>query len=176
MTHLNVLMLSGTQVTDAGLVHLKGLNELGVLQLDRTQITDAGLTNLEGLSELSGLNLSQTLVTDEGMVHLKAMPSLNSLFLNNTRVGDAGVQSLATMQLYEVFLEDTLITPACAKDLSYITPYSTNPNAPWWVGLPGAVWLRPEPAETYLYEGGVEAARFWPDEAELQHAICGISI
>jgi hypothetical protein len=46
MTGLGGLSLSGTQVTDAGLVHLKGMTGLRTLDLSDTQITDAGLAHL----------------------------------------------------------------------------------------------------------------------------------
>ena len=36
-----------TQVTDAGLVHLKGLTKLGLLDLSDTQVTDAGVAELK---------------------------------------------------------------------------------------------------------------------------------
>jgi len=39
--------LDGTQVTDAGLVHLKGLTNLEYLYLRKTQVTDAGIAKLE---------------------------------------------------------------------------------------------------------------------------------
>ena len=36
LTGLQQLILSSTKVTDAGLVHLKRMNELGILSLDNT--------------------------------------------------------------------------------------------------------------------------------------------
>ena len=44
--------LRRTKVTDAGLVHLKGLTELRGLFLYYTNVTDAGLVHLKGLTEL----------------------------------------------------------------------------------------------------------------------------
>ena len=38
--------LSNTQVSDAGLVHLKGLSGLGFLDLDQTQVTVGGVQEL----------------------------------------------------------------------------------------------------------------------------------
>ena len=46
LTRLQRLVLTGTQVTDAGLVHLKGLTGLQELWLGDTQVTDAGLAEL----------------------------------------------------------------------------------------------------------------------------------
>ena len=66
-----------TKITDAGLVHLKGLTKLKKLRLDGTQVTDAGLEHLTGLASLSELNLAGTRVTETGMIDLKqALPRL----------------------------------------------------------------------------------------------------
>ena len=40
-------MLLDWEISDAGLVHLKGLTELQTLDLDSTQITDAGIADLK---------------------------------------------------------------------------------------------------------------------------------
>ena len=47
-------------MTDAGLVHLKGLTNLQSLDLDSTKVTDAGLEHLKGLTKLQSLSLSDT--------------------------------------------------------------------------------------------------------------------
>jgi hypothetical protein len=72
--------LSGSQVTDAGLEHLKGLSQLQTLWLDGTQVTDAGLAQLKGLSKLQWLGLNDTKVTDEGVKKLQqALPKCKIL-------------------------------------------------------------------------------------------------
>jgi hypothetical protein len=40
-----LLNLVGTQVTDAGLVHLKGMNQFRTLILNGTEVTDVGLAH-----------------------------------------------------------------------------------------------------------------------------------
>jgi len=50
LTTLQELFLSGTQVTDVGLEHIKGLTTLGFVDLGKTRVTDAGLEHLKGLS------------------------------------------------------------------------------------------------------------------------------
>jgi len=41
-------MLSlSSQITDAGMVHLKGLTGLQTLYLNRTKVTDAGISDLQ---------------------------------------------------------------------------------------------------------------------------------
>ena len=47
MTNLSSLYLWGTQVTDAGLVHLKGLTNLICLELAEARGTDAGVAELQ---------------------------------------------------------------------------------------------------------------------------------
>ena len=85
--------LRGTQVTDAGLVHLKGLTSLRLLALDGTQVTDAGLAHLQGFTNLDKLIIRDTLVTDAGLAHLK-VTSLKALYLGRTQITDAGLAHL----------------------------------------------------------------------------------
>jgi Leucine-rich repeat (LRR) protein len=63
--------LSGTQITEFGLVQLGGLTELQTLRLEGTQVTDAGLEHIKGLTKLQILVLHDTQVTDVGLVDLK---------------------------------------------------------------------------------------------------------
>jgi hypothetical protein len=64
--------LAGTKVTDAGLVHLKGMTGLQELYLNGTKVTDAGLVHLKGLTELQWLDLDNTEVTGAGVRMLRA--------------------------------------------------------------------------------------------------------
>jgi hypothetical protein len=85
----------GTRVTDAGLVHLTGQNQLQHLNLRSTRITDAGLARLATLSSLESLYLDNVPVTDAGLSHLKALKRLKFLFLGkNNFVSNAGVAEL----------------------------------------------------------------------------------
>ncbi len=86
--------LSGTQVTDAGLEHLKGLTNLRRLYLSGTKVTDAGLEHLKGLTNLEHLSLSSTKVTDAGLEHLKGLTKLRALALKGTQVTNVGVKKL----------------------------------------------------------------------------------
>ena len=71
LTGLETLNLGhNTEVTNAGLVHLKELTGLKVLYLFDTKVTDAGLVHLKGLTKLKQLHLDDTKVTDAGLVHL----------------------------------------------------------------------------------------------------------
>jgi Leucine-rich repeat (LRR) protein len=95
------------EISDAGLVHLKGLTKLQVLNLysnllreDGTmlspgaQITDAGLVHLKGLANLKWLAIFESEITDAGLVHLKGLTSLQTLELSGTKITDAGLLHL----------------------------------------------------------------------------------
>ncbi len=70
----------GSQVTDAGSQHLKGLTKFQVLQLTNTQVTNAGWEHLKGLTNLHLLMLCFTRVTDAGVNELKkALPKCQVL-------------------------------------------------------------------------------------------------
>ena len=59
--------LVGSDGTDAGVAHLKGLTQLQLLELGNTKVTDAGLANLKGLTQLQSLDLHGTQITDAGL-------------------------------------------------------------------------------------------------------------
>lgn len=101
------LHLGGTDVTDAGLLHLADLVTLKRLHLEKTSLTDAGLVHLAKLEQLSYLNLYQTGVTDAGLVHLKGLKNLRNLYLWQTEVTADGAESL----------QDSL--PECDLDLGW---------------------------------------------------------
>jgi hypothetical protein len=80
LSHLESLWLNGTAVTDAGMVHLKGMSRLSDLTLGAVGVTDAGLAQLTGLSNLRTLHVTGSRVTDTGVLALEeALPRLQIL-------------------------------------------------------------------------------------------------
>ncbi len=76
------LDLSGTLVTDAGLVHLENLDELKTLDLSNTNVTDNGLKSLKSLTGLKTLTLSNTRISAKGLIeHIPGFPALSTLVL-----------------------------------------------------------------------------------------------
>ena len=117
LSDLEGLMIRGrnrSEVTDRGVLHLKGLTGLKGLYLEDSQITDAGVACLEGLTRLESLNLARTRVGDPGLAHLKNLPRLKSLVLDGTRVTDAGLVPLLRGRTdYEaLYLNDTQVGDA----------------------------------------------------------------
>lgn len=77
LRHLVTLSLSGTEITDSGLVHLKGLSRLRHLLIGRTRVGDAGLAHLKGLSSLATVYISGDRITDEARLDLeRAVPNV----------------------------------------------------------------------------------------------------
>jgi hypothetical protein len=64
--------LTGTQIQNKDLEHLKEFANLQELDLRGTQITDAGLAHLEVLTSLQFVRLERTATTREGVKRLKA--------------------------------------------------------------------------------------------------------
>ncbi len=71
LSHVNLVMLRESQVTDSDLDDLKELDRLEALVLGKTRITNAGLGRLKSLSQLKGLQLGGTQVTDAGLENLR---------------------------------------------------------------------------------------------------------
>jgi len=105
--------LGERKITDADLVHLKGLTHLQELDLTRTKVTTDGLVNLKDLMTLKKLYLTDTKVDDSGIAHLKGMKSLEVLGLSGTMVSDAALEHL-----------DDLLHPAFLKTLLDYQPYA----------------------------------------------------
>ena len=90
------VLLGDTQLTDADFknLNLKALNQLQMLDISSTKITDAGLENLNGLQQLHELWLDDNNVTDAALEHLKALKKLEFLYVSQTKITDAGVEKL----------------------------------------------------------------------------------
>lgn len=95
IANIQQLSLMGTDITDAGLEHLKELNSLQQLDLSATKIADAGLESLKELENLQQLDLSvNTNITDAGLKHLKGLKNLQRLVLYETRTTKMGREKL----------------------------------------------------------------------------------
>ncbi|MGE3316740.1 MAG: hypothetical protein AB7O26_16605 [Planctomycetaceae bacterium] len=113
------------QITDTGLAHLKGHNQLCLLALHRTGITDAGLESLSGMTALESLDLSHTAVSDQGVAGMAdgRFDKLMDLNLVSTRVTDAAIDGLGQVpSLRYVVLERTGVTPEGVRKLRSANP------------------------------------------------------
>jgi hypothetical protein len=105
-------------ITDAGLVHLRNLNDLSTVYLYRSSITGPGLAHLADLPALKVVDLKWAPVTNEGLVHLGRMKSLTAIVLDDTQITDDGLVSLQGLtQLKTLRLNNTAITDAGLRHL-----------------------------------------------------------
>lgn len=89
------LSLAGTQVTDAGLVHVARLDGLLSLDLRRTAVTAAGLTTLASLSNLQTLNVTSTELGDDAVHALASLSGLRRVHLFDSGLDAGALEQLA---------------------------------------------------------------------------------
>ena len=94
LTTLEALHIGYTDVSDAGLFHLRSLTRMEELDLCCTKITDSGLRHLRGMRDLGILHLDGTAITDEGLRHLGHLRRLEWLTLSDTQVTQSGIDAL----------------------------------------------------------------------------------
>lgn len=129
---LEELDLSGTNVTDAGLVHLTGLKSLkrlnvGAGLMKPTNVTDAGLEHLKSLHQLEQLVLSGAKITDDGLEQLAPLQNLQRLYLFQTRITDAGLKHLESLQELEILrVGRTAVTQEAAEQFQAKMPKLTR--------------------------------------------------
>ena len=95
MWEMLCLELDRTGVGDAGLAALGAWPRLDMLALSHTQVTDAGLVHLSKLP-LRNLDLSDTAVTDVGLESLFTRSMWNWLDVSDTRVTAKAAERFAT--------------------------------------------------------------------------------
>jgi hypothetical protein len=92
------LVLSATQITDAGLKDVAKLKNLKDLDLRAAQITDAGLKDIAKMQQLRRLRLNSTQITDAGLKDIAKLLKLEWLelghFPTNTRITPEGAAEL----------------------------------------------------------------------------------
>jgi serine/threonine protein kinase/Leucine-rich repeat (LRR) protein len=122
LTHLRRLLLEGNVLSDADLARLGGLTNLEDVSLQRAKFPESGLSHLGGLTRLTSLALHRTGLTDAGLAHIAGLRGLKDLNLNNTTVTDAGLAHVVGMtELRSLVLEATRVSDAGLKQLLPLT-------------------------------------------------------
>lgn len=114
------LALSGTEITDGGLLRLHNARGLRGLELPR-RITDRGFRHLHGLADLKFLVATGTAITDQGLEDLLAhSPPLSEIdFSGCSQLTDSGLARLATLpHLTQLKVDQTDAGPQLLSALS----------------------------------------------------------
>jgi len=117
-TSLKRLHLDGSQITNEGLKHLAGLNNLSLLDIAHTTISDEGLKTIGQLESLETLNLAGTEISDQGLAHLTSLTELSFLDLSDTNITDQGLAHVRRLsQLNHLRLAGTKLRGEGLNDL-----------------------------------------------------------
>ncbi|MHC5539248.1 leucine-rich repeat domain-containing protein [Singulisphaera rosea] len=115
---LHFLILCETKVTDAGIRHIRNMNNLNTLYLDRTSVGDDAMAGLATLPMLEVLMVSETQVGDLGVRSIAKLPALKVVNLVRSQVGDAGAVMLKSMPgLRPLDIYGSYVTPKMMKQL-----------------------------------------------------------
>jgi hypothetical protein len=108
LTSLRTLELADTNITGAGLAHLKGLVELRHLGLKANHVTP----HKDFLAVFPNGNCTPR-IDDDGLKHLKGLRRLEYLYLDGNNITDAGLAHLAGLsEMQTLTVENTKVTPA----------------------------------------------------------------
>ena len=117
---LTTLSLYRTPVTDDGLRSLQRFRNLQYLEIHGGDITDNALKSLSGLDNLELIALTNVGVHDIGLSYLPR--SIRRLRLRFLPITDKGIEHLAGMQLQQLDLIHTDVTPAGIERLRRMLP------------------------------------------------------
>ena len=120
----SISIANGENLTDAGMVHLRGLVDLEVLNFHGTKVSGACLANLRRLTKLKSLMLDGVPLSDADLVHLGSLTNLDSLDLRSAPVTDAGLAHLAGL----VNLRLLRLSKTAVTDLGITRLQKANPS------------------------------------------------
>ncbi|MCU0959202.1 MAG: hypothetical protein MUF48_03785 [Pirellulaceae bacterium] len=107
------LCLAHTQVTDAGLSQLRGLDQLTWLDFSFTSAGDAAVAPLAESPQLDQLSLEATRITPESLQVVAQLRQLEELDLSRTAIDDAALAQLANLSRLKIlWLTGTQVTDA----------------------------------------------------------------
>jgi Leucine-rich repeat (LRR) protein len=121
-SQLKELHAGESNIADADLTYVAGLQHLRIIELHRTAVGDRGLAWLKNLKSVEELDLHATKATDAGLESLETWQRLTYLDLSGTQISDAGLRSLSSLhRLKHLRLSGTAITDAGLDDLRGLT-------------------------------------------------------
>src|ERR1700722_17431775 len=150
--HVTGVNLRGTWVEDTDLRRLKQFTHLSVLDLSLTHITDGGLQDIKNLHGITDFNLYfAEYVTDEGVAAIKDWRQLKRLNLHGTKAGDSALEHISGItSLESLDVGSTLMTDVGLERLTMLTNLKELTMGGNELGDAGLQALRQMPNLTYL--------------------------
>ncbi|CAI5476855.1 unnamed protein product [Closterium sp. Yama58-4] len=129
---LTSLDLKETPVSDGALEGIGGVRRLEWLVVSSTNVTDAGLLHLTGLSSLKVLSISGCKgVTSAGMERVGGLASLEQLWASATGVKNDGLQHLTSLTRLKLLS----VGPGCSNvDMEHIVQLTSLEDLRLWGG------------------------------------------
>jgi hypothetical protein len=90
LPQVQILLLSRTKMTDAGIPHLLACRQLRYLSLVKIPLSDEGIAQLTQLKQIETLTLDGTAITDASVEHLTKLPKLKWISILDTSITDEG--------------------------------------------------------------------------------------
>ena len=114
---LTWLGLSGNELSDASLVHLRAFPGISVLVLGRNKLRGDGLAHLAAMRKLKTLNLSENPLQAEALRQVSKLGGLEVLYLTKTNVPESALVHLKDMELAILGLQHNRLTDRGLKEL-----------------------------------------------------------
>ncbi len=108
---LQELLVNGPDVSDVGVAHFHGCDDLQFLHLGGVQNADAAVAIFQDCNDLRNLTFAGMPLTDAGLAHFHDCTNLEEVILYRTEVSDAGVAPLHLCKnLTRLSVERTRVT------------------------------------------------------------------
>lgn len=142
-SELTRLCISGPEITDAGMAHIRAFPQLQSLILRNVRFTGDGLAPLRSLGRLKCVTLRNVDLRDNALKHLSGLSQIESLFLEGPQVTNAWLEQIQGLtQLQMLSIEDAKVTDAGLRHVETLTRLRNLNLAGTMVGDEGLRHLR----------------------------------
>ena len=135
------LGLANTQVTAAGLAHLRNLPNRGIMLIDCKKVDDEACAVLGSMPRFQWMSLAGTTITDAGVAKLAACKELRLLDVRRCKISEATVKKLAAaLPRCQITWDGGVIEPKESADID-------RNAAEFVLSIGGKVRIDDQPAE-----------------------------
>lgn len=158
----NTLLLSDIPIEDADMAQIGKLNGLEGLYLERTKVTDAGLAHIGGFDQLVALDLSHLHISHPPIRRMSKLIELDLAHTDVSKVDTSAMTSLQLLDLRATRINDQTLAAMAALPNLKTLDIAGAPGRPVNVTDRGVAHLTsqkyPKLTRLYLYETAVSDA------------------